>query len=73
MTSSTLIQPHHLSRRAAIYIRQSTGHQVMTNTESRRLQDAMREHVHRLGWSDERVDVVDADTGHSGASSSVLK
>lgn len=68
MTSSTLIQPHHLGRRAAIYIRQSTGHQVMTNTESRLLQETMRDHVRRLGWTDERIDVVDADTGRSGAS-----
>ena len=67
MNVSPLVQPHHLARRAAIYIRQSTGHQVLTNLESRRLQEAMREHAHRLGWSDERIELVDADTGRSGA------
>lgn len=68
MSTSPLVQAQHLSRRAAIYVRQSTGHQVLTNLESRRLQEAMREHARRLGWPDERIELVDADTGRSGAS-----
>jgi DNA invertase Pin-like site-specific DNA recombinase len=70
MSASPLVQPGHLSRRAAIYVRQSTGHQVLTNQESRRLQEAMREHARGLGWADERIELVDADTGRSGASAS---
>jgi len=65
MTNSELIQPHHLSRRAVIYIRQSSPHQVLTNTESQLMQHAMREHVERLGWPTERIDVVESDTGNT--------
>ncbi|HEX9294930.1 MAG TPA: hypothetical protein VF881_03825 [Polyangiaceae bacterium] len=39
MINSELIQPHHLDRKAVIYIRQSTPHQVLTNTESRMIDD----------------------------------
>jgi DNA invertase Pin-like site-specific DNA recombinase len=70
MSSPALVQAHHLARRAAIYIRQSSQGQVVTNLESQRLQLAMREHARRLGWPDERIDVVDTDTGRSGASTS---
>lgn len=68
MSTASLVQPHHLARRAAIYIRQSTGHQVMTNLESQKLQTAMREHARHLGWKEEHIDVVDGDMGRSGAS-----
>lgn len=67
MSSSNLVQPRHLAKRAAIYIRQSTPQQVMNNLESRRLQETMREHARRLGWSDELIDIVDADTGHTAS------
>ena len=49
MSTTPLVQPHHLRRKAVIYIRQSTGHQVLTNTESQKLQHAMRDHAHQLG------------------------
>jgi DNA invertase Pin-like site-specific DNA recombinase len=68
MHTTELIQSHHLHRKAVIYIRQSTGHQVLTNTESHQLQHAMRDHAHRLGWPDERVEVVEADLGRSAQS-----
>jgi DNA invertase Pin-like site-specific DNA recombinase len=68
MSTTALVQPQHLSRKAVIYIRQSTGHQVLTNTESQQLQHAMRDHAHRLGWPDERVEVVEADLGRSAQS-----
>jgi DNA invertase Pin-like site-specific DNA recombinase len=68
MPTTELIQSHHLHRKAVIYIRQSTGHQVLTNTESHQLQHAMRDHAHRLGWPDERVEVVEADLGRSAQS-----
>jgi hypothetical protein len=48
MNNSELIQPHHRSRKAVIYIRQSSGHQVLTNIESGRMQRAMREHAQKL-------------------------
>jgi DNA invertase Pin-like site-specific DNA recombinase len=68
MSSSDLIQPHHRSRKAVIYIRQSSGHQVLTNLESQRMQHSMRDHAQRLGWDDSRIVVVEADTGITAAS-----
>jgi DNA invertase Pin-like site-specific DNA recombinase len=68
MSTSELIQPRHRDRKAVIYIRQSSGHQVLTNLESGRMQRSMREHAQRLGWDDHRIEVVEADTGTSAAS-----
>ena len=36
--NSAPVLPSHLRRKAVIYIRQSTGHQVMSNQESQVLQ-----------------------------------
>src|SRR5438876_8111153 len=68
MSMTPVAQPHHLSRKAVIYIRQSPGHQVLTNTESQQLQRAMREHAHHLGWPDERIEVVETDLGRTAQS-----
>jgi DNA invertase Pin-like site-specific DNA recombinase len=68
MSTTPVAQPHHLSRKAVIYIRQSTGHQVLTNTESQQLQHAMRAHARHLGWPDERIEVVETDLGRSAQS-----
>jgi DNA invertase Pin-like site-specific DNA recombinase len=62
-----LITPRHLCRKAVIYIRQSTPHQVLTNQESLRLQYALRRRACDLGWNDADVEVIDADLGQSGA------
>lgn len=67
LPSQPLIQPHHLSRKAVIYVRQSTRHQVLSNQESARLQRAMQDHATALGWPAERIVVVDADTGTTAA------
>src|SRR5580765_422472 len=63
-----LVKPHHLGRRAVIYVRQSTPHQVLTNQESLRLQYALRQRARELGWHEADIDVIDADLGLSGAS-----
>jgi DNA invertase Pin-like site-specific DNA recombinase len=68
MNNSALVRPEHLTRKAAIYIRQSTGHQVLSNVESRQMQHAMKEHARRLGWAEDRIEVIEADTGVSGQS-----
>jgi len=68
MSTTPIAQPHHLRRKAVIYIRQSTGHQVLTNTESQQLQHAMREHAQHLGWPDERIEVVETDLGRTAQS-----
>lgn len=67
MNTSELVLPSHLSRRAAIYVRQSTPQQVLTNQESLRLQYALTQRAHNLGWPDASVDVIDTDLGRSGA------
>ena len=66
MHSSELIQARHLSRSAAIYIRQSTPSQVLTNQESQRMQYALRERATALGWHEHSIEVIDADLGQSG-------
>jgi DNA invertase Pin-like site-specific DNA recombinase len=68
MNSSDVVQAQHLGRQAVIYIRQSTGHQVLTNTESRRMQHAMKEHALRLGWHEPQIKVVENDTGITASS-----
>ncbi|MGX5851722.1 recombinase family protein [Mesorhizobium sp. PL10] len=64
---SDLVTGSHLCRKAVVYIRQSTPHQVMTNQESLRLQYALRQRANDLGWDDTNIDVVDADLGLSGS------
>lgn len=59
------ITAEHLSRRACVYVRQSTPDQVQNNLESQRRQYALVERARQLGW--EHVDVIDDDLGRSGA------
>jgi DNA invertase Pin-like site-specific DNA recombinase len=68
MSMTPVVQPHHLRRKAVIYIRQSTGPQVLTNLESQQLQHAMREHAWHLGWPEERIEVVERDLGRTAQS-----
>ncbi len=56
---SDKIQPHHLSRKAMLYVRQSSPSQVLRNEESTRLQYGMRKRLCDLGWRE--IDVVDED------------
>jgi DNA invertase Pin-like site-specific DNA recombinase len=67
MTTSELVTPQHLTRKAIIYIRQSSPHQVLTNQESLRLQYALRERAAALGWRTEDIEIIDGDLGLSGA------
>src|SRR5258708_25015705 len=62
---SDKIKPHHLERKAVLYVRQSSAHQVAHNRESRLLQYAMRDRLHALGWND--VEIIDDDLGRSAA------
>jgi DNA invertase Pin-like site-specific DNA recombinase len=64
---SELVSERHLSRRAVIYIRQSSPHQVLTNQESLRLQYDLRRRALELGWREEDIEVIDVDLGLSGA------
>jgi DNA invertase Pin-like site-specific DNA recombinase len=62
------VTAHHLRRNAYLYVRQSTMRQVLENTESTQRQYALRQRAVTLGWPQERVIVIDADLGFSGAS-----
>jgi hypothetical protein len=62
---SDKIKPHHLARKAILYVRQSSTHQVLHSRESQALQYAMRDRLVALGWSE--VDTVDDDLGRSAA------
>jgi DNA invertase Pin-like site-specific DNA recombinase len=64
---SDKVRPHHLSRKAMLYVRQSSPSQVLRNKESTRLQYGMRKRLGDLGWSE--IDVVDEDLGRSAAES----
>jgi hypothetical protein len=39
---SEKVRPHHLERKAILYVRQSSAHQVLHNRESSALRYAMR-------------------------------
>jgi DNA invertase Pin-like site-specific DNA recombinase len=66
--TSRKVTPAHLSRKALLYVRQSTLRQVTHNPESTRRQYALRERALALGWTAEQIVVVDCDLGVSGAS-----
>jgi DNA invertase Pin-like site-specific DNA recombinase len=63
------VQASHLKRNAYLYVRQSTLRQVFENTESTQRQYGLRQRAVALGWTEERVIVIDSDLGLSGASS----
>jgi hypothetical protein len=50
------IGAEHASRRACVYIRQSTPDQVQNNVEAQRLQYALVDRARTLGWEDVDVD-----------------
>ncbi len=70
MSRSELVSQAHLQRKALIYIRQSTPHQVLSNQESLRLQYALQQRAVDLGWRQEDIEIIDADLGMTGASAS---
>lgn len=65
---SQKVTARHVQRQAMLYVRQSTLHQVLENTESTARHYALRERAIALGWPTERVVVIDQDLGQSGAS-----
>src|SRR5882724_6297880 len=64
---SELVKPDHLDRKAVVYVRQSTPHQVIANQESLKLQYALSQRARDLGWREADIDVIDSDLGQSGA------
>ena len=65
---SSKLKPDHYERSAIVYVRQSTAQQVLHHRESAARQYSLVELAVRLGWPSERIEVIDEDQGHSGAS-----
>lgn len=63
---SSKIQERHWDRLAIVYVRQSSLRQVMEHTESRERQYDLASHAMALGWTKDRVIVIDEDQGRSG-------
>lgn len=63
---SDKIRPIHWNRLAIVYVRQSTLQQVMHHQESTRLQYGLTDRAQALGWSPDRIIVIDEDLGKSG-------
>jgi excisionase family DNA binding protein len=61
----TKITEHHRSRKAIVYLRQSSPKQVEENLESKRLQYAMAERAAALGFKN--VETIDCDLGWSAS------
>lgn len=59
------IRSQHLSRKAILYIRQSSAYQVANNLESQRLQYGMRDKLVQLGWNN--IEVIDEDLGQTAS------
>lgn len=56
----------HLERRAFVYLRQSTPHQVESNRESTERQYALADRAQLLGWDISQIQILDGDLGKSG-------
>src|SRR5215831_14470771 len=63
------IAEQHLSRVACIYIRQSTQGQVRFNQESTERQYNLKNKAQALGWSPEKIRILDRDLGQSATAS----
>jgi len=59
------ITKEHLSRKAYIYIRQSSQRQVVEHTSGQQVQYNLMQRAKRLGWSDNNIEIVDEDLGVS--------
>lgn len=57
------IRPHHLPRKAILYVRHSSPYQMIHNLESQKLRYAMEAPLHQLGWHE--IELVDEDLGRS--------
>lgn len=62
------VSAQHLERGAYLYVRQSSLRQVLNNTESGQRQYALRQRASALGWSSDRIVVINQDQGQSGVS-----
>lgn len=63
---SAKIGPRQLERLAVVYVRQSSAHQVVEHRESKARQYLLGDYAVRLGWTRERILIIDEDQGSSG-------
>ena len=68
MSLHNKVTASHLSRKAYLYVRQSSMQQVFENSESTERQYALKQRAVALGWRLDDIVVVDCDQGQSGAS-----
>ena len=59
------ITESHLSRKAVVYLRQSSPGQVRRNKESQRLQYALKDKAQEWGWK--QIEIIDCDLGSSAS------
>lgn len=57
----------HLQCKACVYVRQSTLAQVQNHQESTRRQYDLVHRARQLGWTDERIEIIDEDLGVSAS------
>ena len=68
MLVSAKIRPAQQERLALVYVRQSSTKQVEENIESTEMQYRLVDRAAAMGWSDDRIEVIDDDLGMSGRS-----
>ena len=68
---SPKIKPEHLTRKAIVYLRQSSEKQVRYNLESQRLQYDVAERMRTLGWKE--VEIINSDLGCSAGIASARR
>ena len=69
MNTSQKVTADHLRRLACLYVRQSSLPQVHDHRESTARQYVLKGRAQALGWTADRIHVIDEDQGLSGASS----
>jgi DNA invertase Pin-like site-specific DNA recombinase len=62
------IHRRHLDQLAIVWIRQSSMQQVYRNQESTKIQYSLAGMARQLGWTDDRILMIDEDLGLSGSS-----
>ncbi len=67
MNERAKITSSHLSRQAIVYLGQSSAARVENNRESTQRQYALAAKARELGWSADRIVVIDEDLGLSGS------
>jgi len=61
------VTKEHISRKAYIYIRQSSQRQVEQHTSGRQVQYNLTQRAKHLGWPDNHIDIIDEDLGVSAS------